>query len=164
MAPDKTGTPSSDCRSALTVRPLEAGDLDAVVTIDTALTGRSRHGFFERRLEAALKQPKDFIYVGACIAGELKGYVLVRVLGGEFGHDASAMLDAIGVDPDSTGAGLGQALLSGVDDVLRHKGVTELQTETEWTNANLLGFFAHAGFERAPRLVLKRGVGADLDW
>ncbi len=164
MAQDQTAALPSGTRSALTVRPLEAGDLDAVVAIDTALTGRSRHGFFERRLKAAVKQPKDFIYVGACISGELKGYVLVRLLGGEFGHDASAMLDAIGVDPNATGAGLGHALLSGVDDVLRHKGVTELQTQTEWTNANLLGFFAHAGFERAPRLVLKRDVGQDLDW
>ncbi len=164
MAQDQSGTPSSGARPALTIRPLEAGDLDTVVAIDAALAGRSRYGFFERRLKAALGQPKDFIYVGACIAGELKGYVLVRLLGGEFGHDASAMLDAIGVDPDTTGAGLGQALLSGVDEVLRHKGVTELQTETDWTNANLLGFFAHSGFERAPRLVLKRGVGQDLDW
>ena len=159
MAPNQTGTPSSRARSAATVRPLEAGDLDAVVAIDAALTGRSRHNFFERRLKAALQQPKDFVYVGACLNGELKGFVLVRLLGGEFGHDASAMLDAIGVDPGATGTGLGHALLSGVDDVLRHKGVTELQTETEWTNSNLLGFFAHAGFERAPRLVLKRGVG-----
>lgn len=151
-------------QSKVTVRPLKAGDLDAVVAIDRELTGRSRRGFFERRLKAAQSSPKDFIYVGACIGDTLLGYALVRLLGGEFGQDAAGMLDAIGVDPASEGKGIGGALLDGIDDVMRHKGIAELQTETEWTNSDLLGFFAHAGFERAPRLVLKRDVATDLDW
>ena len=149
---------------AVTIRPLEAADLDAVVAIDAVFTGRSRRSFFERRLDAALKDPKAFVYVGACIGGELKGYALVRLLGGEFGHDSAGMLDAIGVEPEARGAGLGGTLLSGVEEVMRHKGIAELQTETEWTNAGLLGFLAHAGFERAPRVVLKRDVATDLDW
>lgn len=147
-----------------TIRPLEAGDLDTVVAIDQALTGRSRRGFFERRLNAALKDPKGFIYVGACRGGLLRGYAMVRLLGGEFGQDASSMLDAIGVEPDAKGMGLGRALLSGVEDVMAHKGISELQTETEWTNSGLLGFLAHAGFQRAPRVVLKRDVASDLDY
>lgn len=164
MTSKQTGPQVTPAKASVTIRPLQADDLEAVVAIDTALTSRSRRGFFERRLNAALKAPDGFIYVGACIAGELKGYALVRLLGGEFGHDASAMLDAIGVDPGAKGGGLGHALLAGVDDVMRHKNVTELQTETEWTNADLLRFFAHVGFERAPRLVLKRDVASDLDW
>lgn len=163
MTREKTESPSSRRQAAVTVRALEAGDLDAVVAIDRELTGRARQGFFERRLKAALKAPKDFIYVGACIDDTLRGYALVRLLGGEFGQDAAGMLDAIGVDPQAEGKGLGRALLSGIQEVMRHKGVHELQTETEWTNADLLGFFAHAGFERAPRLVLKRDVAPDLD-
>lgn len=164
MVTDKTETASARRQAVVTVRPLEAGDLDAVVAIDRELTGRSRRGFFERRLKSALKAPKDFIYVGACTDGTLRGYALVRLLGGEFGQDTAGMLDAIGVDPRAEGKGLGRALLSGIEEVMRHKGVSELQTETEWTNADLLGFFAHAGFERAPRLVLKRDVASDLNW
>lgn len=148
---------------ATTVRPLEAGDLDTVVAIDKELSGRGRHDFFERRLAAALKDPKGFIYVGACRDGTLKGYALVRVLGGEFGQDAACMLDAIGVDPEAGGTGLGRALLCGIEDIMAHKGISELQTETEWTNAGLLGFLAHAGFERAPRIVLKRDATSDLE-
>lgn len=157
-----TGT-SGTADSATTVRPLDAGDLNAVVAIDHKLTGRSRRDFFERRLNAALKDPKGFIYVGAGADGSLKGYAMVRLLGGEFGQDAACMLDAIGVDPDTKGMGLGCALLSGIEDVMAHKGISELQTETEWTNGDLLGFLAHAGFERAPRVVLKRDVASDLE-
>ena len=164
MASNRTGTATAGSGSGVSVRPLEASDLEAVVAIDVALTGRRRRDFFERRLRAALKEPKDFIYVGACVGSELKGYALVRLLGGEFGYDSAGVLDAIGVAPDSAGRGLGRALLSGVEDVMRHKDVRELQTETEWTNADLLGFLAHAGFKRAPRMVLKRDVATDLDW
>ena len=164
MSQNQTDETTASERKAITVRPLTADDLDAVVAIDTSLTGRSRHGFFERRLAAALKDPKAFIYVGACAGETLKGYALVRLLGGEFGHDDAAMLDAIGVCQEARGTGMGHALLCGIEDVMRHKGVTELQTETDWTNADLLGFLAHSGFERAPRLVLKRDVASDLDW
>lgn len=164
MATEKTGVREQSTEKAITLRPLEAKDLDAVVDIDAAFTGRRRHGFFDRRLKAALNNPKDFIYVGACVDSKLGGYALVRLLGGEFGRDSAAMLDAIGVNPKMKGSGIGRALLSGIEDVMRHKQVTELQTKTEWTNADLLGFLAHAGFNRAPRLVLKRNVQPNLDW
>jgi len=150
--------------TAPVVRPLTADDLEAVVAIDTAITGRSRRGFFERRLAAALKAPKGFVYVGAWLGDTLRGFALVRLLGGEFGRDGAGMLDALGVDPAVKGAGLATAMMAAIDEVLRHKQVSELQTQAEWTNGEFLGFLAHAGFERAPRLVLKRAVDRDLDW
>jgi ribosomal protein S18 acetylase RimI-like enzyme len=163
MASDKAAEPGGHGSDATVVRALTSEDLDAVVAIDEALTGRSRRGFFERRLRAALKEPKGYIYVGAERGGGLKGYVLVRLLGGEFGQDAAGKLDAIGVDPKCGGAGLGGALMGEVEDIMRHKGVEELQTETEWSNSGLLGFLAHVGFEHAPRIVLKRDVASDLE-
>jgi GNAT superfamily N-acetyltransferase len=163
MAKGKNSKPDDAGAPAAVVRPLEAGDLDRVVAIDEALTGRSRRGFFERRLKAALKEPRGFIYVGSSVDGKLAAYALVRLLGGEFGQDDAGMLDAIGVDPQARGKGLGRGLLAAIDEVMRHKGVHELHTETEWTNAELLGFLAHSGFERAPRIVLTRDVGADLN-
>ncbi len=163
MTSGKTAKAPTTKDNPVTVRPLTGEDLNTVVAMDEALTGRARRGFFERRLQAALKDPKGFVYVGADVAGELKGYALVRLLGGEFGQDAAGKLDAIGIDPASKGAGLGRALMTNIEDILRHKGVGELQTETEWTNGSLLGFLAHSGFERAPRIVLKRDVATDLE-
>lgn len=149
--------------SGVSVRPLTANDLEATVAIDGASHGYPRRDFFERRLNAALKDPKNFIYVGACIDETLRGYALVRLMEGEFGRDRSGMLDAIGVDPRHSGKGVGRALMSAIDEVMRHKNIGVLQTETDWRNTGLLGYLAHAGFQRAPRLVLKRDVATDLD-
>ncbi len=158
-----SGKPANKDKS-VTIRPLTADDLAAVVAIDKEIAGRPRESFFSRRLDAALKNPGDFIYVGAGIGGDLKGFALVRLLTGEFGQSAVGMLDALSVDPAARGAGIGRALMARVEEILRHKGIRELQTEASWTNGELLTFFARAGFERAPQTILTRGVAADLEW
>ncbi|MCP4316155.1 MAG: GNAT family N-acetyltransferase [Hyphomicrobiales bacterium] len=137
------------------VGPLTPEDLDAVVAIDQALTGASRHDFFKRRLAAALENPGDFVYVGLRIDNRLVGFALARLVDGEFGKPgASASLDAIGVDLAHQHKDIGHQLLTAIEEVLRHKGVTEFTSQVQWANQDLVGFFAHAGFELAPRIVL----------
>lgn len=139
------------------IAPLNANDLDAVVAIDKALSGTSRRGFFEKRLAAALNEPGDFVYVGLRDGKQLVGYALARLVDGEFGKPgARAALDAIGVDPEHQGKTAGHQLLTAVEEVLRHKGVSELTSQIEWANQGLLRFFASAGFALAPRIVLTR--------
>jgi len=145
------------------IRPLTADDLETVVAIDAKITGRPRRGFYEKRLQAAQEEPKGFIYVGACKDGGLVGFVMARLLAGEFGSQAPvAVLDAIGVDPAAHGGGWGSALMDGLDDVMRQKGVSELQSQVDWTNHGLIGFMDQAGFELAPRYVLRRQVGGPI--
>ena len=139
------------------IAPLSADDLDAVVAIDKALSGVSRRGFFEKRLAAALNEPGDFVYVGLRDGQQLFGYALARLVEGEFGKPgARAALDAIGVDPEHQGKTAGHQLLAAIEEVLRHKGVSELTSQVEWANQNLLRFFASTGFAMAPRIVLTR--------
>jgi GNAT superfamily N-acetyltransferase len=146
-------------KNDIVVRPLVEGDLAAVIEIDAGSAGRARHGFFERRLQAALKSPKSYIYVGAERDGDLKGFVLVRLVAGEFGADETvAVLDALGVHPQAQGRGIGQAMLAEIDAVARAKGISEMQTQTAWTDHDLLRFFEHRGFAVGGRLVLSRPV------
>ncbi len=145
------------------ITPLRADDLDAVVAIDKILSGRSRRGFFEKRLAAALEHPGDFVYVGLRHGGQLCGYALARLVEGEFGQpNAVAMLDAIGVDPGHQGEAAGQQLLAAVKDILRHKGVGILTSQIDWADQNLIGFFAHNGFSMAPRVVLTRSTAQPI--
>ena len=65
------------------VRPLDAADLERCIAIDRALSGRLRRGFFEKRLDAAIKNPERFVYVGVADGNELAGFALVRLLAGE---------------------------------------------------------------------------------
>src|SRR3990172_8321513 len=93
------------------VRPLAAADLKQVVDIDARITGHPRPGFFEKRLAAAVAEPDNFIYIGCELDGELKGHLLARLQQGEYGVDKPvAGMDAIGVDPDSMGEGIGRVM------------------------------------------------------
>ena len=148
-----------------TIRPLAAADLEAVIGIDTQTAGRARRGFFERRLAAAVKEPKHFIYVGAEWDGTLQGFALVSILAGEYGvADEIAVLDAIGVAPQAQGRGIGRALMARIEQVMRDKDIHELRTESAWTSHALLGFLEAAGFTLSPWMVLSRDVGRTADW
>ena len=145
-------------------RPLRADDVERVIAIDRAYSGQSRRRFFEKRFAAAKAQPEDFIHVGVVQDGALRGYAIARVLRGEFGHkQAVAVLDAIGVEAESRERGVGQALMTELDAIMVRRNVHALQSQAEWTNLDLLRFFAAAGFQLAPRLTLQRPVAALLD-
>ncbi len=144
-----------------TVRPLTSDDLDRVIEIDRKLSGRSRRGFFKSRLAAALREPGAFIYVGACESGTLSGFAMARLLAGEYGMEVSvAVLDAIGVDPERQGTGLGRQLMTGIEDIMRQKGIRELHSELDWNNHAMMRFLDAAGFQMAPRTVLGRSTTA----
>lgn len=145
-------------------RPLRADDIERVIAIDRAYSGHFRRRFFEKRFAAANAQPEDFIHVGVVRDGVLRGYAIARVLRGEFGHkQAIAVLDAIGVDAESRERGVGQALMAELNAVMSRRNVRALQSQAEWTNSDLMRFFAAAGFQLAPRLTLQRSVAALLD-
>ncbi len=148
---------SQDSATGDMITPLSAEDLNAVVAIDQALTGTSRRDFFQRRLDAALEDPDEFVYVGLRQDNQLIGYALARLVHGEFGKPgASAALDAIGVNPAHQGQNVGSRVLQAVEKVLRHKGVSELTSQVRWADQYLLAFFANVGFEIAPRVTLAR--------
>lgn len=153
--------------SNIVIKPLTSGDLNAVIAIDKATSGTSRRGYFEKRLAAATEQPGDYIYVGLYEGGELAGFAFAKLVKGEFGQsDASASVDAIGVDPAHNGKGYGHKLLAEIESILKHKGVSVLMSQIDWNQPKVHGFFAHAGFELAPRLVLTRNTDEiimDLD-
>ncbi len=143
------------------VRPLQAGDLEAVIALDTALSGNSRRGFFEKRLKAALDNPKDYIYVGLYDGGKLNGFAMARMATGEFGkQNPLATLDALGVRLSDQHHGAGRKLLDEVKKILAHKKVSALESQVEWADRNVLGFFASNGFSLAPRIILSRSTDA----
>jgi GNAT superfamily N-acetyltransferase len=146
-----------------TVRPLGTRDLERMIAIDQAYTGRARRRFLEKRLHAAERRIQDFIHVGVESGGELMGFVLARILHGEFGRDQPVVaLDVVGVDPRAQGRGHGRALMQGLIEAMRKQGVSRLHSQAEWNNYPLLKFFAAAGFELSPRMVLERPVSAPL--
>ncbi len=138
------------------VRALTPEDLDRVVEIDAYIVGRSRRGFFDKRLKAALADPKGFATAATEEYGKLTGFAIARLQRGEFGEeDRVGVLDALGVEPDSQAKGFGKALIAGLVDNLRQRGARRLRTQADWTDKTMTQFFAHSGFELAPRQIVE---------
>ena len=141
-------------------RPLIADDLDRAIDIDAQYIGRRRDGFYRKRLEAALAEPANFVYIGCDADGKLQGYLLARLQEREYGIEGrSASLDAIGVDSASDRKGMGRSLMAALDEILQHKGIGSVYSQAEWSNLSMLGFLARMGFSLAPRYILERDAG-----
>jgi ribosomal protein S18 acetylase RimI-like enzyme len=143
----------------VTIRPLARDDLPAVVAIDTAVEGRSRRTYVERRLAAALREPALHAQFAACDSQGLAGYILARVLEGEFGRSqASLRLELIGVRAGTRRSGTGRKLLDALAQWARRHDIHELRTGAHWRNAQMLGWLGAMGFRLAPEVVLGMAV------
>ncbi len=150
-------------------RPLASGDLERVVAIDAAASGRSRRGYYGKRLDAMAHEPDAVVALAAERDGRVEGFVFAHLLDGEFGGVAPVgVLDAVGVDPEARRKGVGASLLSRLEEALGRRGVRELRTQAGWTEHGLASFFSASGFRLAPRLVLERDVEQpfedEFDW
>ncbi|HSN32735.1 MAG TPA: GNAT family N-acetyltransferase [Ideonella sp.] len=145
-----------------TVRALAREDLMEVVAIDAAIEARPRRRYVERRLSAALREPALHAQLAAVDADGLAGYILARVLEGEFGRSERALrLELIGVRPDARRRGIAQQLLAALCDWGRRHGIVELRTAAAWTDHRMLGWFDAMGFALAPALILESPIAGD---
>lgn len=162
-ASKKTAAPQKP--AAGKVRSLRPSDLDAVVAIDRANVGRSRRGFFEKRLAAVKRDPKMFLTLGVDGKKGLAGFIIARVFEGEFGiEEPVASIDAIGVDPRNQGKGYGRALMAGLEAAMRRRDIKDVMSQELWAGGALVGFLAANGFELAPRWVLERPLTEPINF
>lgn len=147
---------------SLTIRALARGDLDAVVAIDAAIEGRSRRAYFERRLAAALREPALHAQFAACSGDRLDGFIMARVLEGEFGRTEPGLrLEMVAVRADARDRGVGRKLFDALLQWAGRHGIGELRTAATWRDAGMLRWLDAMGFEHAPHLVLGRAVGSE---
>ena len=141
--------------AAAKTRPLAPADLDAVVAIDATLVGRTRRAYFERRLAAALRQPKLHLQFAAESDGKLAGYALARVLEGEFGRTQPGLrLEVISVARGAQGRGVGRALHAALEAAARKRGLAELRSAAPWRDTAMLRFLAGTAYAIDSALVL----------
>ena len=126
----------------ITIRPLAAADVDAVVAIDAASEGHTRRDYLERRLAAARREPALHAQFAADDGQGLAGFILARVLVGEFGLSQPALrLEAVGVRGDRRSAGVGHRLLDALESWARRHGMVETRTAASWRDTAMLSWF-----------------------
>jgi len=144
------------------IRPLARHDLDAVVAIDATIEGRSRRNYFERRLQAAIGAPSLHAQFAATDASGLAGYILGRVLEGEFGRSEPALrLEVVGVRTDAQGHGIGQQLFAALTDWAIRHGVRKLRTQAAWNDHPMLRWLDAMHFQAAPHHVVDCAMHGD---
>ena len=144
---------------AATVRAMTPHDLDEAVAIDAALEGQPRRAYFQRRLNAALKDPRLHVQLAAADTDGLVGYVLARRIEGEFGRPFPGLrLEAIGVRPAQRGHGVGKLLIDALLHYAQQHGVAELRTAARWSDHAMLHWLDAVGFLLAPNQVVECDV------
>ncbi len=143
-----------------TLRPLAREDLDAVVGIDAALSGRPRRAYIERRLAAAVREPKLHAQLAAADANGLAGYILARVLEGEFGRTEPGLrLEMVGVRSDARGHGVGKRLFEALAEWAQRHGIGDLRTAAAWNDHTMLRWLDAMAFTLAPTHIVDCAVG-----
>jgi GNAT superfamily N-acetyltransferase len=134
----------------IALRRTAAQDLDSVVALDAANSGRTRQVYFERRLQAALAQPALHLQFSAEQSGKLVGFMMARQLLGQFGLAEPALrLEAMGVAQGEQGHGIGSALLARLEAEAKRLGVPAIRTIASWRDHAVTRFLDGAGFEAA---------------
>jgi len=106
------------------VRRLASADLDAVVRIDAASTGRTRKDFYRAKLDRALEDSSVQLSLAAELDGMVVGFLIVTFYYGEFGQpETVAVVEALGVHPEYQGRKVGKALMRQLEMNLRALGV-----------------------------------------
>lgn len=141
------------------IRALTRADLDAVVAIDAALERRPRRTYIERRLAAAVREPQLHAQLAATDGQGLAGYLLARVLEGEFGYTEPALrLELVGVRPDLQHRGVGVRLFDALVAWSRRHGIREVHTVAAWNDHAMLRWLDAMGFALAPAHVVDCAV------
>ena len=142
-----------------TIRLMRASDVDAVVRIDAAATGRARPRYFELMLQRALDFAGLQISLVAEVDGRVVGYLIGSLYYGEYGMtEPTASIDAIGVDATMRRHQIAHELFEQLRRNVGAIGATSIRTEVQWSNFDLLGFLRSEGFAPAARLCLERKV------
>jgi ribosomal protein S18 acetylase RimI-like enzyme len=150
---------SAVSQSTIAVRALAREDLPQVVALDAAIEGRPRRRYVERRLAAALREPGQHAQLAALDGDGLAGYMLARVLEGEFGRSERALrIELLGVRPDARHRGIARRLFDALLGWAARHGVAELRTGAAWNDHRVLGWFDAMGFSLAPAQVLELSV------
>jgi|SRR5450755_329112 ribosomal protein S18 acetylase RimI-like enzyme len=141
------------------VRAMREGDVDAVVRIDAAASGRPRPRYFELMIDRAVRSAALQISLVAEDEGRVVGFVIASLYYGEFGMtEPTASMEAIGIEPASRRHGVAHALFAQLRRNVGAIGATSIRTEVEWSDFELLAFLRSEGFSPSTRLCLERSV------
>jgi N-acetylglutamate synthase-like GNAT family acetyltransferase len=112
-----------------------------------------------------VREPALHAQFAAVDAGGLAGYILARVLQGEFGRSAPGLrLEMVGLRADVRGHGGGAQLFQVLAGWASRHGIRHLHTGATWRDAAMLHWLDAMGFALAPSYVLEATLDESTRW
>lgn len=148
--------PNEPGAAALEIRPVRRTDLDAVIAIDTMVTGIEKRSYWNslyRRYADAVATGQHFLV--AVRGDETIGFVIGEVRDWEFGAPPCGWVFAIDVHPQARLAGAATQLLKAICDNFRQAGVSKVRTMLSRDNTLILSFFRSQGMMIGPFIPLE---------
>jgi GNAT superfamily N-acetyltransferase len=106
-----------------------------------------------------VRAPKLHAQFAATDATGLAGYILARVLEGEFGGTEPGLrLEIVGVRRDRQHHGIGTLLLDALATWARRHGIRDLLTQAAWNDHGMLRWLDATGFSLAPNHIVDCAV------
>ena len=138
--------------AGVNIRPMNVGDMDAIVDIDRRILGKLRPEYWKKLVPQNPHYP--FSSLVAEFEGKVVGFVVGEVSGWEFGvPDTIGWLSTIGVDPDYQHKGIAKKLSQEFVKNLKMIGVGVIYTLVNWDDWDLLKFFREMGFTRGGDMI-----------
>lgn len=137
------------------IRPFRSEDTDAVVEL-WEVTGLTRP-WNEPRKDITRKlsvQPQLFV-----VAEDEEGIVLGCIMAGYDGH--RGWMNYLATTPDARGTGIGRALVDHVELELRELGCPKLSLQVRTSNAEVVEFYRHLGYETDDTVTLGKRLIVD---
>lgn len=155
-------TQSADSRAeTLEIRPVRHSDLDAVIAIDTMVTGLEKRAYWNslyRRYADSVATGQYFLV--AVRGEETIGFAIGEVRDWEFGAPPCGWVFAIDVHPQARLAGAATQLLKAICDNFRQAGVSKVRTMLSRDNTLILSFFRSQGMMIGPFIPLEMDLQA----
>lgn len=138
------------------IRPLRKQDLEDIVKIDYAITGKDRMEYYKRKLEEIFSTGKLSCSLIAEIDDKVVGFLIGQVFEGEFGIPGdSAYIDTLGISPEYHKLGIGSRLMEQFITNMKGVSVKKIYTFVDFGDLRLIKFFSAQGFVPSRRISLE---------
>lgn len=142
----------------ITIRSVTAADLDAVIALDTAITGMPKPDYWRGMFERLGHPDSEVAFLVAAQGDRLRGFIVGEVRAWEFGSPPCGWVFAIQVVPDQRLGGLGSALFEALCDRFRRAGITKIRTMLARDAQLVMSFFRSQGMMAGPFIQLEKAL------
>ena len=137
---------STETTSALSIAPIEDGDVATVVALWQRCELPRPWNEPAADIALARRGPNSTILIGR--DGET---IIATAMVGHEGH--RGWVYYVAVDPDHRGKGHGRTMMDAAEDWLRNAGIAKLQLLVRPENAKVQAFYESIGYDEQPRIM-----------